>query len=50
MNLVHRRFNLVATLCEVFLNILLMPNNYFYTLFGAGRTVIYVEQLCIVMN
>ena len=48
MTLVHRRFNRVAILCEVFLDILLMPNNYLYTLFAAGTTVIYVEQLCIV--
>lgn len=47
MTPVHRRFNRVAILCEVFLDIFLMPNNDLYTLFGAGTTVIYVEQLCM---
>ena len=48
MTPVHRRFNRVAILCEVFLDIFLMPNNDLYTLFGAGTIVIYVEHFCIV--
>ena len=48
MTPVHRRFNRVAILCEVFLDIFLMPNNDLCTLFGAGTIVIYVEHFCIV--